>query len=235
MDNDRLVRSKKRALAKRAAIVERIRSVLELGTLGESDAAARDKFLLAVDDLTDLWSQFVIENDTVLDVMVDLDEVQDFSNSIELEANNLVISAKSLAKRLLSIEKVHGASSSDVQNVVLSETVDSVGLSSSLPVKPPKDSFSRDSLVRLPEIPLPRFEGNLTDWPLFRDRFVALVDSRSSIANIEKFYYLLNCLGSEASDVVKGITVSNEYVVAWSVLVERYDQPSNALLWRKSL
>lgn len=61
--------------------------------------------------------------------------------------------------------------------------------------------------VRLPEIPLPHFSGDLADWPVFRDRFVAVVDSPSNISNIEKFYYLLSCLELESSEVVKGIPV----------------------------
>ncbi|XP_022181619.1 uncharacterized protein LOC111041619 [Myzus persicae] len=80
--------------------------------------------------------------------------------------------------------------------------------------------------VRLPEVPLPQFSGDLADWPVFRDRFVAIVDSRSNISNIEKFYYLLSCLELEASETVKGITVSNDtYSLAWAALVDRFDKP----------
>jgi len=80
--------------------------------------------------------------------------------------------------------------------------------------------------VRLPEIPLPQFSGDLVDWPVFRDRFVTLVDCRSNTSNIGKFYYLLSCLELEASEVVKGITVSNDtYKLAWKALVERFDKP----------
>lgn len=63
MDQERLLRSKRRTIAKRAAIFERIKSVSDLGYLSESDSAARDKFLVAINDLTDLWAKFFIEND----------------------------------------------------------------------------------------------------------------------------------------------------------------------------
>jgi len=80
--------------------------------------------------------------------------------------------------------------------------------------------------MRLPEIPLPRFSGDLADWPVFRDRFIASVDSRTDVPDIEKFYHLLGCLDLEASEVVKGITVSSEtYSLAWSALVDRFDKP----------
>lgn len=224
MDNERLLRSKKRAIAKRAALFERIKAVSDLGELCESDTVSREKFLEAVNDLSSLWAKFVVENDTLLDVMVDLDEVQDFSNALELEASNLVLSVRSLAKRL-TCAKVPCAPLSIGPSDVSSDVLGSAASTSAVPVKTQKE-IAHDWFVRLPELPLPRFEGSLTDWPLFRDRFLALVDSRSVIPNIEKFYYLLNCLGAEASEVVKGITVSNEtYSVAWSALVERYDQP----------
>lgn len=86
MDEERLLRSKKRALVKRAAVFNCIKAVFDLGTLSESDMDARDQFLVAVNDLTDLWSKFVIENNAVLDAMVDLNEDQSFSNSTELGA-----------------------------------------------------------------------------------------------------------------------------------------------------
>lgn len=162
----------------------------------------------------------------MLETMLDVDEVQDFSNSLELEANNIMVLTKSIAKRLSSIGNVEDASSSNDPRDASPENVSSAASSSTLPLKPQKDSSTRDSLIRLPEIPLPRFEGDLADWPLFRDRFKALVDNRSSITKIEKLYYMLNCLGADASEVVKGITVTNEtYLIAWLALIERYDRP----------
>lgn len=215
-------RLKHRATTKRSAIVARIKAIHDLGVLGESDISSREQFLVAVNDVTDLWSKFAIENDTVLDATIDLNE--EFSNSVELEASNLVTLIKTLAKRLSTGVPLPDTSSAGAFTEASSDNAGSSKSPLTVPGVP--TTVQSLSLVRLPEIPLPRFEGNLTDWPVFRDRFIALVDSRSTIANIEKFYYLLNCLGSEASEVVKGIAVSNEtYPIAWSALVERYEQP----------
>jgi len=65
-----------------------------------------------------------------------------------------------------------------------------------------------ESHIRLPEIPLPTFDGRLKNWPDFRDRFHTLVDWKTNLSNIEKLYYLLRCLQAGPTDVVKGITVS---------------------------
>jgi len=82
------------------------------------------------------------------------------------------------------------------------------------------------SNIRLPEIPLPTFDGRLQNWPDFWDHFVTLVDQKAHLTNIEKFYYLLGCLQAGPTDVVKGITVPDAtYDLAWSALVNRYDKP----------
>ncbi|XP_025204843.1 uncharacterized protein LOC112601423 [Melanaphis sacchari] len=228
MDEDRAKRSKKRALAKRATVVDRIKSIFDLGVSGESDPIARQKFLIAVDDLTDLWGKFVIENDAVLEALIELGEEDNFSSSVEVETNEILVSARAMANRFSSVSN---KSESSLEAPRCARESEAAGSSDS-----PSKSVEGQALVtpviqsshsvRLPEIPLPRFEGELADWPVFRDRFIALVDSRSNISNIEKFYYLLSCLQCEASDVVKGITVSNDtYSIAWAALVERYDQP----------
>lgn len=224
MEENRLKRAKNRALVKRTAIVSRIKSVLDLGLSGESDLSARQRFLISVNDLSDLWGKFVVENDAVLDALVDLGEEAEFSSSVEIEANEMVVSAKALAINFSSSsnlpEEPRCGSESDAAG---KPTIPPGSVkSSSVIVSAVQPSHS----VRLPEIPLPQFSGDLADWPVFRDRFVALVDSRSNISNIEKFYYLLSCLELEASEVVKGITVSNEtYPLAWKALVERFDKP----------
>jgi hypothetical protein len=80
--------------------------------------------------------------------------------------------------------------------------------------------------ARLPEIPLPEFNGDFRLWPIFRDRFREQVESRD-ISNIDKMYYLIGCLKGDAADALRGIPVStaDNYVLAWSVLFERFYRP----------
>lgn len=225
MEEERLKRTKNRALVKRTAIVNRIKSILDLGLSGESDLSARQRFLISVNDLSDLWGKFVVENDAVLDALVDLGEEAEFLTSVEIETNEMVVSARALAinlnippERVIEVPRCGSESDAAGSSTIPPGSVKS----STVLVSAVQPSHS----VRLPEIPLPQFSGDLADWPVFRDRFVALVDSRSNVSNIEKFYYLLSCLELEASEVVKGITVSNEtYPLAWKALVERFDKP----------
>lgn len=225
MDEDRLKRTKNRAMVKRTAIVNRIKSILDLGLSGESDSNARQRFLISTNDLADLWGKFVV---AVLDALIELGEEADFSHSVEIETNEMVISAKAMAINFSSTSGLSGGvveeprCGSESEVTALSTIPPGSGKSPTATVSAVQPSHS----MRLPEIPLPRFSGDLADWPVFRDRFVALVDSRSNISNIEKFYYLVSCLELEASEVIKGITVSNDtYSLAWKALVERFDKP----------
>lgn len=86
MDKERAKREKKRALVKRATLVDRIKFIFDAGVSGKSDEDSRQRFLIAI-------------NDSVLEAMVDLGEDQSFSSSEELEANRMLISAKALANR----------------------------------------------------------------------------------------------------------------------------------------
>lgn len=163
MDEDRLVRSKKRALAKRSALVDRIKSIFDLGVSSETDLGARQRFLIAVNDLSDLWDKFLIENDAVLEALIELGEDQEFSSAEELEANKMWVSAKALASQFssLSISEEQlvpeGRGTSEI-------TGDSVATTRPVESQPKLVSVGQSShSVRLPEIPLPRFSGELAD------------------------------------------------------------------------
>lgn len=85
---------------------------------------------------------------------------------------------------------------------------------------------SLQSGARLPEIPLPNYSGDLTGWPVFRDRFTTLVINRTDLSDIERFYYLLGCLRGEALDAIGGINISADtYNLAWTTLSNRFDKP----------
>jgi len=81
----------------------------------------------------------------------------------------------------------------------------------------------QNPLSRLPEVPLPKFQGDFRLWPTFRDRFKEQVDTRLQLSNIDKMYYLIGCLTGEAADAIRGVPVSGEnYGLAWSLLSERF-------------
>ncbi|XP_062714102.1 uncharacterized protein LOC115267934 [Aedes albopictus] len=97
-------------------------------------------------------------------------------------------------------------------------------------VQSPSPSSSQihvpSSHVRLPDVKLPVFSGNIDTWLNFHDLFVSLVHSSVELSNIQKFYYLRSSLAGEALKLIQSITISaNNYLVAWNLLVEHYQNP----------
>jgi len=223
-DAQRDTRAKDRAVLRRDSLVARIRQIHELATRSATDHAIRSRLSVAILDLDTLWSSFVVENNDLLNLYSGLDLLGEFSIDLELETRALVVEAKALCNEYKPVSVV---SVGAVQQVVCEGPVDdsscSAGSSKDCPAP-----YAQLALApsRLPEIPLPYFDGECHNWPAFRDRFVALVDQRANIPNIDKFYYLIGCLHADPREVVKGFSVSNEtYTLAWNALVERYDKP----------
>ncbi|XP_055589657.1 uncharacterized protein LOC129741871 [Uranotaenia lowii] len=83
------------------------------------------------------------------------------------------------------------------------------------------------SHVRLPDVKLPVFSGSIDSWLNFHDLFVSLVHSSHELSNIQKFYYLRFSLSGEALKLIQTINIStNNYIVAWTLLVEHYQKPA---------
>ncbi|KAF0748356.1 Reverse transcriptase domain-containing protein [Aphis craccivora] len=200
-DLERLSRNKQRASVRRDAAASQIEAIYNLGLNASTDSSSRSKFLIAADELEGYWSKFILENDTMLEAMIELGTDNEFSNNVELEVRSTLINAKSLTQQFRTSSG----------SVTASEV--------SHPEKPSVDQM-------LPKWNQCRTHQRLQNWPDFRDRFITPVDQKAHLTNIEKFYYLLGCLQSGPTDVVKVITVSDAtYGLAWSALVNRYDKP----------
>lgn len=78
--------------------------------------------------------------------------------------------------------------------------------------------------VKLPELTLPSFSGNLRDWQTFRDSFKNLVADNRQLTEIDKFAYLRSCLSGAALQEIGSIdmTAAN-YSIAWQSLETRYE------------
>ncbi|XP_062535045.1 uncharacterized protein LOC134204234 [Armigeres subalbatus] len=78
--------------------------------------------------------------------------------------------------------------------------------------------------VRLPQIKLQTFNGDLDEWISFRDLFTSLIHSRGDLPDVEKLHYLKGCLLGEPKGLIDplAITAAN-YHVAWKLVTKRYD------------
>ena len=77
---------------------------------------------------------------------------------------------------------------------------------------------------RLPEITIPTFNGDYSQWTEFRDSFHSLIGSRTNISAIAKIQYLRGCLKGDASRVIAGLTIlDSSFEHAWRLLTSRYE------------
>lgn len=87
--------------------------------------------------------------------------------------------------------------------------------------KPEKDT---SSLIKLPTISLPTFDGSYDNWLEFRDTFQSMIHSSEKLDNIQKFHYLRSALTGNALQVIKSIEFSaDSYETAWDLLENRYN------------
>ncbi|KAJ8947751.1 hypothetical protein NQ318_018013 [Aromia moschata] len=84
-------------------------------------------------------------------------------------------------------------------------------------------NYSRKN-VHLPTLTLPKFHGQYEGWQSFHDAFEALVNRDKSLSNTQKFMYLNSCLEGEAASITESLIVTDDnYVIAWDLLKNRYE------------
>lgn len=78
--------------------------------------------------------------------------------------------------------------------------------------------------VKLPELKLPSFSGDLRDWITFRDSFKNLISDNTQLTDIDKFTYLRSSVSGDALQEIASIdlTAAN-YSIAWKSLESRYE------------
>lgn len=101
---ERDARAKERALLRRDQSIARIRQIHALATSSATDQAVRAQLAIAIVDIDNLWSNFVVENDNLLDILSDLDLylLGEFSLNVETETRAMVVEAKALSNEVLS-------------------------------------------------------------------------------------------------------------------------------------
>lgn len=92
-----------------------------------------------------------------------------------------------------------------------------------------KDSFSpqgtsnKRSMVKLPTISLPTFDGTYDQYLEFRDTYLSVIHNCKDLDNVQKFHYLRSVLTGNALQVIKSLEFSSDnYITAWDLLENRY-------------
>lgn len=84
---------------------------------------------------------------------------------------------------------------------------------------------SRNGISRaLPKITLPKFNGDYSSWPSFRDLFTSIITSNSEVPPVEKLHYLKSHVTGEAAQRIASFTITaNNFELAWKSLTARYE------------
>ncbi|XP_058827607.1 uncharacterized protein LOC131687531 [Topomyia yanbarensis] len=78
--------------------------------------------------------------------------------------------------------------------------------------------------VRLPQIKLQTFNGDVDEWLTFRDLFTSLIHWKVDLPEVEKFHYLKGCLQGEPKSLIDPLQITKaNYQVAWEMLLRRYN------------
>ncbi|XP_055714768.1 uncharacterized protein LOC129808888 [Phlebotomus papatasi] len=87
---------------------------------------------------------------------------------------------------------------------------------------------SASGSTKLPQLSVPKFSGNYTEWISFREMFTSAVHNKSSLSDAEKFQYLKGYLCGEAESVVHHLAMTGEnYHVAWELIQDEYEKKQN--------
>ena len=198
------------ARAKLTKIKNNITQLLDISDLGESEEKAfYDSLNELVNELNDrIYELEKFDNACMLDL--DDDQIEDAVN----EADAIFQSAKDV--RRLAMTKIHELdvkfkSSDEATNRNSNASENEISISTKTKVD-----------VKLPKLELPKFGGDVLEWPSFWDRFSVAVDN-SDLPAVNKFVYLDSLLYGEAKETIKGITLSaDNYQNACEKLRDRY-------------
>lgn len=93
-----------------------------------------------------------------------------------------------------------------------------------------------ESVVRLPKISIPVFNGLYSEWPSFKDLFLSLVHNNAALDDVQRLHYLKTQVKGEAEQLLKHIPITQtNYKKCWDLLQNRYDNKrfmSNCILKR---
>ena len=89
-------------------------------------------------------------------------------------------------------------------------------------------TVSRDSEPqahsRLPDIKLPKFNGDYANWPSFRELFSAVILQHAKLNDVEKLHYLRSCVQSPAEQLIRGLPLTRDSLQSsWDLLTSRYE------------
>ncbi|XP_036140324.1 uncharacterized protein LOC118644157 [Monomorium pharaonis] len=91
------------------------------------------------------------------------------------------------------------------------------------------------SLMHLPSIDMPPFDGNYADWETFRDRFTSLIIQNKDLTDFSRMHFLASALKGRARESIASLAITaNNFKIAWRTLSGRYESKRRLLSFHLS-
>jgi len=218
--------------------IRNIRAIHELAQRCAEDEDLVPQLVVLLSEIKEVWTAFTTESSTVIDCLVDLGRDSEYPVDQVAELRDLIsfsrVTADCYVKKQHNIERSlrKGSITSQVDYGSANESIpEGDNIEINLPCSNADmvinnsrgaqsagvsvvnenvcvRSMSNLKPARLPEIPLPKFYGDIFKWLTFRDRFTSMIDQRPDTSEIDKFYYLAGCLRDSALETIAGIPIS---------------------------
>ena len=128
----------------------------------------------------------------------------------EAELENILVRDDKIHELIIKIERC-----------IFESTHESINPPSTVSIN--SSTTSNDVRVKLPELKISVFQGDITSWQGFWDQFEAAIHSNTSISDIDKFQYLKSFLCVSVQASVNGLSLySSNYNEAVELLKHRY-------------
>lgn len=158
--------------------------------------------------LNDSWKRFD-------DIQFQLEELDDSESPRRQEIVNDYCLAKSQAMKL----------------VAAAESAMTVEQQRAQSTSPSISNISNPPPVRLPEIKLPSFDGNIEAWASFFDVFSASIDRNENLTPVQKLQYLRSTLTGNAAACIAALPMTDSsYHAAIELLKKKFDSPRRVIL-----
>lgn len=104
------------------------------------------------------------------------------------------------------------------------------------PISMPQATTNPSQAVSLPQISLPKFDGNMENWASFHDVFCSLIDQNPNLSCVQKLQYLrLSVVGRAAKALEAVETVKGNYDIALGILKRKFECTRRTLYRHYSL
>ncbi|EZA55363.1 hypothetical protein X777_04816, partial [Ooceraea biroi] len=78
--------------------------------------------------------------------------------------------------------------------------------------------------IKLPETPLPTFDGKYENWLSFKNAFHSMIGSQTDLTDIDKLHYLKSALVGDAVSKIRIFAIDGiNYANAWELLQRSYE------------